>query len=186
MDRIFAMWQLQPGQRLRLNPNQVYGSEGSHPYILANLEPWAGNIATDPRSLRPARPWAPPENQHLLPENIKNSKHPTVVRPPIYDSIVWLVGDSTGDGRSDALYGFEGALGNGRNIYSLRSNGDGTFNVRTLVPWAGYAIPNGVWLVGDFNADRRADILHAVRGSDYVHVWLSNGDGTFNVRTFTL
>jgi hypothetical protein len=169
---------------LRLDPNQVYGSESTHPYILANLEPWAGNIASDPRSLRPARPWAPPENQHLLPENIKNSKHPTVVRPPIYDSIVWLVGDSTGDGRSDALYGFQGALGSGRNIYSLRSNGDGTFNVRALVPWAGYAIPNGVWLVGDFTGDRRADILHAVQLSDYTHPWLSNGDGTFNVRTF--
>lgn len=49
------------------------------------------------------------------------------------------------------------------------------FNVRTFRPWAGYALPNGLWLVGDFNGDGNSDILHAVQNSDYVHVWLSSG-----------
>jgi hypothetical protein len=67
------------------------------------------------------------------------------------------------------LYGFEVALGSGRNIYSLRSNGDGTFNVRTFRPWAGYAIPNALWMTGDFNGDGRADVLHAVHTANYIH-----------------
>ncbi|TXI19111.1 MAG: VCBS repeat-containing protein, partial [Nitrosomonas sp.] len=65
------------------------------------------------------------------------------------------------------------------------SNGDGTFTVGTFSPWSGYSIPNGLWLPGDINGDGKTDIVHAVQGSDYVHTWLSNGDGTFTVGTFS-
>jgi hypothetical protein len=40
-------------------------------------------------------------------------------------------------------------------------------------PWAGYAIPNGLWLTGDFNGDRKTDVLHAVQNTSYVNTWLS-------------
>jgi hypothetical protein len=59
------------------------------------------------------------------------------------------------------------------------------FSVGTFSPGAGYAITNGQWIMGDFNGDGRDDIVHAVEGTNYVHTWLSNGDGTFSVGTFS-
>jgi hypothetical protein len=64
------------------------------------------------------------------------------------------------------------------------SNGDGTFSVNSFNPWPGYAIPNGLWLVGDYNGDGRSDIVHAVQATDYANVWLSNGNGSFSVNSF--
>jgi hypothetical protein len=93
---------------------------------------------------------------------------------------LWLAGDFTGDGRADLVHVVNGA----DYVHVWRSNGDGTYQVSTFRPWAGYAMPNGQWLVGDFDGDGRADIVHAVNGADYVHVWHSNGDGTFRVSTF--
>jgi hypothetical protein len=94
---------------------------------------------------------------------------------------LWIVGDFNGDGKSDVLHAVQDA--DYANVWL--SNGDGTFNVRSFSPWAGYAIPNGVWLTGDFNGDGKTDIFHAVQDTDYANVWLSNGDGTFNVRSFS-
>src|SRR6266508_2565067 len=39
-------------------------------------------------------------------------------------------------------------------------------------------------MTGDLNGDRRTDIIHAVANTDYVHTWMSNGNGTFSVETF--
>jgi hypothetical protein len=78
VDRLFAMWQCQPGRSWRLDPNQVYGSESGtvgDTGILTAMEPWAGGSGL--------RPWAPPENQI----EVKDSKHPTVVAPPCYDTL---------------------------------------------------------------------------------------------------
>jgi Common central domain of tyrosinase len=74
VDRLFACWQRAIGQAWRLDPNQVYGVEGSDPDIVQNMEPWAGGSGL--------RPWAPPENQQVS----KTSKHATVVAPPPYDT----------------------------------------------------------------------------------------------------
>ncbi len=74
VDRLWAMWQTQPGKVWRLDPDQVYGNEGGHIQITENLEPWAGGSGM--------RPWAPPENQQV----VKNSKDPSVVCPPRYDT----------------------------------------------------------------------------------------------------
>jgi hypothetical protein len=93
---------------------------------------------------------------------------------------LWLPGDFNGDGRDDILH----AVANSDYTHPWLSKGDGTFDVKTFRPWAGYAIPNGLWLVGDFNGDGRDDILHAVAGTDYVHLWQSRGDGTFDIGTF--
>jgi hypothetical protein len=77
VDRLWAMWQTQPGHPERLDPNQVYGSDGTNPSINDPLQPWAGT------SNWPVRPWYTPENQQV----VRNCKHPSVVRPPCYDTL---------------------------------------------------------------------------------------------------
>jgi Common central domain of tyrosinase/Repeat of unknown function (DUF5648) len=73
-DRLWAMWQLARDKSWRLDPAQVYGSDGNAPSITGNLEPWSGGSGL--------RPWMPPDNQQL----VKNCKHPSVVVPPKYDT----------------------------------------------------------------------------------------------------
>jgi Common central domain of tyrosinase len=90
VDRLLAKWQRTPGRDWRLDPNRVYGSEGTSdivpgatvydPGILTPLDPWAGNPNNSPQVTR-IRPWAPPDNQQV----VKNSKHPSIVEPPLYD-----------------------------------------------------------------------------------------------------
>lgn len=85
VDRLFATWQAMPGKAWRLDPNQVYGEEGNTAGvngILTPLDPWAGNPTNNP-SIKLVRPWAAPENQQVF----KDSKHPSVVRPPCYDTL---------------------------------------------------------------------------------------------------
>ncbi|MBX9962901.1 MAG: FG-GAP-like repeat-containing protein [Burkholderiales bacterium] len=94
---------------------------------------------------------------------------------------LWLTGDFDGDGRTDILH----AVRNTDYVHAWLSSGGSQFNVGTFRPWAGYAIPNGVWLTGDFNGDGRTDVFHAVQGTDYAHTWMSRGDGTFKVGTFS-
>lgn len=83
VDRLWAMWQAQPGQEWRLDPTQTYGtdsSSGGVNGITTPLEPWAGVTTA-------LRPWAPPENQQVH----KTSAHPSVVRPPCYDTMPFSV-----------------------------------------------------------------------------------------------
>ncbi|MBZ5725198.1 MAG: VCBS repeat-containing protein [Acidobacteriia bacterium] len=94
---------------------------------------------------------------------------------------IWLTGDFNGDGKTDILHAVQGR----DYAHIWMSNGNGTFNVGTFRPWAGYGIPNGLWMTGDFNGDGKTDVLHAVQGTDYVNVWLSNGNGTFTVKSFS-
>lgn len=93
---------------------------------------------------------------------------------------VWLNADFTGDGRMDVVH----VVNNSDYVHPWISNGNGTFNVRTFRPWRGYAMPNGRWLVADINGDGRDDLVHVVRNTDYIHTWISNGNGTFRVGTF--
>ncbi len=82
VDRLFAMWQAQPGAAWRLDPDQVYGSEMNttgQNGIATPLEPWADEDPGFPQ----VRPWAPPENQQAS----KNHRHPSVVKPPCYDTL---------------------------------------------------------------------------------------------------
>jgi Common central domain of tyrosinase/von Willebrand factor type A domain len=103
VDRLFAQWQLLANVDNRIDPDHVYESEGNtkgvgdvasfHPQwgILSPLEPWAGPAAQNTftgviANVRPTRPWAPPENEQNLPENRKDHKHWTIVKPPCYDT----------------------------------------------------------------------------------------------------
>jgi hypothetical protein len=77
VDRLFAMWQTASGHPERLDPATVYGTDGISPSTLDNpIAPWAGSPPT-------TRPWAPPENEQV----VKTYKHPSVVRPPCYDTL---------------------------------------------------------------------------------------------------
>jgi hypothetical protein len=99
IDRLWAIWQRQPGHPERLDPSQVYNTEANttgsgdveigDPQwgILTPLEPWAGYFApTNITSMWPIRPWFAPENEQTLPGNNKNSKDISVVIPPSYDT----------------------------------------------------------------------------------------------------
>lgn len=74
VDRLWARWQLVPGKEWRLDPDKVYGNVSNDTRIMENLEPWAGVTGI--------RPWASPDNQ----QEVKNSKDPSVVKPPLYDT----------------------------------------------------------------------------------------------------
>jgi hypothetical protein len=103
IDRLWAMWQRQPGHPERLDPATAYNTEGNttgsgdvdagDPQwgILSPLEPWAGYSAQTAAtgiitSLLPIRPWFAPENEQNQPGNYKTSKDITVVIPPSYDT----------------------------------------------------------------------------------------------------
>ena len=73
VDRLWAKWQMAPGQGWRLDPTQVYGNDGNAASITGTLQPWDGSTGL--------RPWAPPENQQVA----KTCKHSSVVTPPLYD-----------------------------------------------------------------------------------------------------
>jgi hypothetical protein len=90
----------------------------------------------------------------------------------------WLVGDFNGDGRDDLIH-----MVGPDYVHPWLSRDDGTFDVTTSQPWPGYGIEAGSWQVGDFNGDGRDDLIHMV-GPDYVHPWLSRGDGSFGVAAF--
>ena len=56
VDRLFAMWQAQPGQDWRLDPDQVYGDQSNTTgsgSILASLQPWDGTVEFG----SPIEPW---------------------------------------------------------------------------------------------------------------------------------
>lgn len=104
IDRLWAMWQRQPGHPERLDGATAYGAEGNTKGsgdveigdpnwgTLSPLEPWAGFNAQNAQTgvvgdIWVARPWFAPENEQNLPGNNKNSQDPSVVFPPSYDTV---------------------------------------------------------------------------------------------------
>ncbi len=82
VDRLFALWQTQPGHEWRLDPNQVYGDQGEtagEGGIRQRLQPWDGTVVFG----SPIAPWvgASPEIE------VKDSRHPSVVTPACYDTL---------------------------------------------------------------------------------------------------
>jgi hypothetical protein len=97
VDRLFAMWQLQPSHAERLDPNRVYGNETRSKGrgdveddtqnfgILSPIMPWASPEAQTSETgivehVKKTRPWAPPENM----DQVKDSR--AVVIPRRYDT----------------------------------------------------------------------------------------------------
>jgi hypothetical protein len=112
VDRLFAMWQYQNAKE-RLNPQTVYGEETNSTSfidpedgevkvgIVSLLAPWAGYneppsvpaVENLPPRSKWVRPWAPPENLHIINrfQNVKTSKHISVVIPRKYDSVLEML-----------------------------------------------------------------------------------------------
>jgi hypothetical protein len=155
-DRLFATWQKQSGQEWRLDPNQVYGTDAStqgsgdvqsgDPFwgILSPLEPWAGVGAQTAATgivanVQATRPWAPPENEQVL----KDSKHPTVVAPPDYDTFTRVHLPTKNS--SFMTHGRFGRMGNFEMVVPLTAGGLAHFwrdNDDPVLPWNG-PIPFG-------------------------------------------
>ncbi|MBT2454518.1 tyrosinase family protein [Streptomyces sp. ISL-86] len=76
VDRLFALWQHQPGQPQRLDPEHVYGTMTGDPELNGNIEPWSTG------QVNKVRPWGGPE-QVGIPKTYKDL---SVVIPRRYDT----------------------------------------------------------------------------------------------------
>jgi hypothetical protein len=115
IDRLFAVWQCQPGHSERLDPAHVYDYapgdwlqdpekgqgdvQSGQPWwgFRSPLEPWAGpaaqNVGTGIiANVQAVRPWAAPDNEQTNPLNQKDSRHYSVVAPAAYDTFAPLSG----------------------------------------------------------------------------------------------
>jgi hypothetical protein len=91
----------------------------------------------------------------------------------------WKTADINGDGLTDLIHLYPSDY-----IHTWTANPNGSFTVGTFRPWPGYGIQTGSWETGDVNGDGRDDLIHICCGN-YLHTWLSRGDGTFDVGTFS-
>ena len=91
----------------------------------------------------------------------------------------WQSGDFNGDGRTDLVHLTDSDYA---NVWLARV--DGTFDVSSFSPGAGYGMQWGSWQTGDFNGDGRDDLIH-LTGGDFARLWLSRGDGSFDVGYFS-
>lgn len=83
VDRLFALWQIQLGQRL--HPSFVYGPETNDPGVNGNVEPWSTGHSFDQFGVEHfTRPWYAPENEGVA----KTYKDSSIVTPPRYDTNV--------------------------------------------------------------------------------------------------
>lgn len=92
----------------------------------------------------------------------------------------FLTGDFNGDGKTDLVH-----IVNNNYLHLWESIGDGSFDIKDRFPASnGYGMKNDAqyhFSTGDFNGDGRTDLFHVVN-DNYAHVWISNGDGTFEIK----
>ncbi|WP_107667251.1 FG-GAP-like repeat-containing protein [Cyanothece sp. BG0011] len=90
-------------------------------------------------------------------------------------------GDFNGDGKTDLIH-----FDVNNYVHLWHSNGDGTFSIKSFTPGGGYGVGvnNYRYETGDFNGDGKTDLVH-FDVNNYVHLWHSNGDGTFSIKSFT-
>jgi hypothetical protein len=76
VDRLWASWQLQPGEGWRLEPDKVYGRDSDDPRITEFMDPWAA-VRPEQRT----RPWG-----FEWPAEKKNARDDSIVKQvPKYD-----------------------------------------------------------------------------------------------------
>src|SRR5262249_47905943 len=63
--------------------------------------------------------------------------------------------------------------------------GDGTFRVASAQPVAGTNVLSTRTRLADFNSDGKTDVLDPVDGTGAAHVWISSGNGSFTVQSYT-
>jgi hypothetical protein len=97
----------------------------------------------------------------------------------------FFVGDFDGDGKAD-LYVFNGSDWSYKYLGMLRSSGVGLANKKlftnSLPGWSMRA--NDLFLVGDFDGDRKAD-LYVFNGADWSHAYLLMAKSTGSDLAFT-
>lgn len=90
----------------------------------------------------------------------------------------WLAANFNGTGGTDLVHLCCGDYAN-----TWLSNGDGTFAVKSNRPWPRYGVQPGTFRALDYTGDGKTDLIHQCC-TDYVHTWISDGDGTYTVGFF--
>ena len=93
----------------------------------------------------------------------------------------WQIGDVDADGRADLVHV---ATDTGL-VITWFSNGDGTYRTTSYTGSDQCLVSCGRWLSGDVNGDGRTDQIHIATDTGLVITWLSNGDGTYGVASYS-
>jgi RHS repeat-associated protein len=112
---------------------------------------------------------------------------PYLINPVMGNWRVMDVGSPSGapDGRADLVYLMyydQGATNRGIRVYTLFSNGDGTWTVRHQNAWPGFGARDIFnWMPADVNGDGKSDLIHVyyLNPGIRIHTLLSNGDGNW-------
>jgi hypothetical protein len=93
----------------------------------------------------------------------------------------WVTMDVDGDGVTDIVH-----FTSSGSIYRIwASNGDGTFGIREFTAAGDADLASGSWQVLDVNGDGLADLVHLTTTNGLARIWISNGDGTFAISSFS-
>lgn len=105
----------------------------------------------------------------------------TSVDTNFIDGGSWQVMDIDGDGLTDLVH----LTNNDGDVRVWKSKGDGTFKISQFTTSADTVYANGFWQVLDMNDDGLPDLLHFTTNSGDMRVWISRGNGTFQISAVT-
>ncbi|MDO8413505.1 MAG: FG-GAP-like repeat-containing protein [Gallionellaceae bacterium] len=94
----------------------------------------------------------------------------------------WQSGDVNGDGKIDLIH----VTSNAGNIVTWLAKGDGSYNAISYTSNIDTCMTVcGMWQTGDVNGDGKTDLIHITTNSGNIVTWLSKGDGSYNVLSYT-